>query len=86
MKLYHRSGGTFGITIYRNQNMSGAVYNDLLVNTVLPELKRTNGGVLDPLIWQQDGAPCHVTNANMQLNLPIQLMMPATYVSAPTIS
>ena len=55
-----RNGGTFGVTIYRNQTMNGRVYNDLLVNSVLPELKGLNGGVLDPFIWQQDGAPCTV--------------------------
>ena len=67
MKLYHKNGGTFGITIYRNRNMNGPLYGDLLVDSVIPELKRTNGGVLDPLIWQQDGTPCHVTNDNLQL-------------------
>ena len=54
------SGGTFGLKVYRNQTMNGRVYNDLLVDNVLPELKNLNGGVLDPFIWQQDGAPCTV--------------------------
>ena len=54
------SGGTFGLKVYRNQTMNGRVYNDLLVDDVLPELKNLNGGVLDPFIWQQDGAPCTV--------------------------
>ena len=40
MKLCYRQGGTFGITIYRNRNMNGQMYNDLLVNSVIPELKR----------------------------------------------
>ena len=54
MRLRHRNGGTFGITIYRNMTMNGNTYNDLLVNSVIPELKRINGGVLEPLVWQQD--------------------------------
>ena len=54
MRLRHRNGGTFGITIYRNMTMNGNPYNDLLVNLVIPELKRINGGVLEPLVWQQD--------------------------------
>ena len=60
MKLCHWNGGTFGMTVYRNQTMNGLVYNGLLVNSVLPELKGLNGGVLNPFIWQQDGAPCTV--------------------------
>ena len=31
MKLCYRQGGTFGITIYRNRNMNGQMYNHLLV-------------------------------------------------------
>ena len=54
MKLCYRQGGTFGLTIYRNRNMNGQMYNDLLVNSVIPEPKGINGGILDPMIWQQD--------------------------------
>ena len=53
MKLYHRNGGTFGITIYRNRNMNGPLYGDLLVDSVIPELKRTNGGVLGGPRWSK---------------------------------
>ena len=56
LKLNNRNGASFGLKIYRNQNMDGRAYNDLLVHTVIPQLKALNGGVLDPLIWQQDGA------------------------------
>ena len=54
MKFCYRQGGAFGITLYRNRNMNGQMYNNLLVNSVIPELKGINGGILDPMIWQQD--------------------------------
>ena len=50
MKFCYRQGGAFGITLYRNRNMNGQMYNNLLVNSVIPELKGINGGILDPMI------------------------------------
>ena len=61
-----RRDGTFGLTIFRNESMTGPRYHRLLQNTVLPELREWNGGNLDNLWWQQDGAPCHVTHVNMR--------------------
>ena len=55
-----REGGTFGLTVYRNTNMNGGVYNTLLVTSVLPQLRQINGGDLQGMFWQQDGAPCKV--------------------------
>ena len=46
--------------------MNGFSYHSLLQYHVLPELRQWNGGSLATLVWQQDGAPCHVTNRNMQ--------------------
>ena len=42
-----REGGTFGLTFYRDQTMNGDRYYNLLRYTVIPELKRLNGGTLD---------------------------------------
>ena len=50
-------GNVFGYSVFRNRNMNGVMYNLLLTQRVLPELKAFNGGVLTPYIWQQDGAP-----------------------------
>ena len=46
--------------------MNSQRYHSLLQYNVLPELRVWNGGNLDNLFWQQDGAPCHVTARNMQ--------------------
>ena len=46
--------------------MNGQRYHSLLQYHALPELKAWNNGNLDNLWWQQDGAPCHVTNVNMR--------------------
>ena len=43
-----------------------ASYNPLLQTTVLPDLCEWNGGNLDNLWWQQDGALCHVAHVNMR--------------------
>ena len=51
---------------YRNETMDGNKYHSLLQYHVLPELRQLNGGNLDGMVWQQDGAPCHVTNRNMR--------------------
>ena len=56
---------TFGFKVYENETMTGAKYHRLLQYHVLPELRDLNGGILDNLWWTQDGAPCHVSNANM---------------------
>jgi inhibitor of nuclear factor kappa-B kinase subunit alpha len=58
--------GTFGFSVFRNETMNGPRYHRMLQHTVLPELRAWNGGTLDALWWQQDGAPCHVTAANMR--------------------
>ena len=58
--------GPFGLTVYRNQSLTGPVYKRLLSHTVLPELRLWNGGNLNDLWWQQDGAPSHVTHGNMR--------------------
>ena len=52
-----REGNVFGYSVFRNRNMNGVMYNLLLTQRVLPELKAFNGCVLTPYIWQQDGAP-----------------------------
>ena len=51
-----RQDGTFGLKFYRNQTLTGVTYHSLLQYTVLPELRNWNGGNLDQLYWQQDGA------------------------------
>jgi hypothetical protein len=58
--------GTFGMEVYRNQTMNGARYHSLLQFTALPELEIRKGGNLNTQWWQQDGAPCHVTDHNMR--------------------
>ena len=47
--------GTFGLKFYRNENMTGASYHQLLQYDVLPQLRAWNGGNLDGIFWQQDG-------------------------------
>ena len=59
------NGEVFGLKFYRNQSMIGTTYHTLLQHTVLPELRRLNGGNLDNLTWTQDGAPCHATIRNL---------------------
>jgi inhibitor of nuclear factor kappa-B kinase subunit alpha len=61
-----KNDGTFGLKFYRNISMNGQRYHSLLQYHVLPGLKAWNNGNLDNLWWQQDGAPCHVTNINMR--------------------
>ena len=58
--------GTFGLKFFRNEAMNSQRYHALLQYHVLPELRNWNGGNLDGLWWSQDGAPCHVSNLNMQ--------------------
>ena len=61
----HRDG-TFGLFVFRNENLNGQGYHRLLQYHVLPGLRIWNGGNLDRLWWQQDGATVHVTDANMR--------------------
>ena len=61
-----KGDGTFGMKVYRNQTMNRAPYQSLLQFTALPELEIRIGGNLNTLLWQQDGAPCHVTDHNMR--------------------
>ena len=58
--------GTFRLKAYRSETMDGEKYHRLLHYHVLPQLKAVNGGTLNGYVWQQDGAPCHATNRNMQ--------------------
>ena len=60
-----RKDGVFGLKFYQNKTMTGPEYHKLLQYDVFPELRDLNGGSLDGLWWQQDGAPCHVTDQNM---------------------
>ena len=60
-----KSDGSFGLKFYRNEVMNGDRYHSLLQYHVLPELRQWNGGSLATLVWQQDGAPCHVASRNM---------------------
>ena len=61
-----KNDGAFGLKFYHEQTMNSQRYHSLLQYNVLPELRVWNGGNLDNLFWQQDGAPCHVTARNMQ--------------------
>ena len=58
--------GTFGLNVFRQGTLNGPGYHRLLQYSVLPELRRWNGGNLDRLWWQQDGATVHVTDVNMR--------------------
>ena len=60
-----RGNGTFfGYTLLAG-NMNGAAYHNLLQRRALPDLRAGNGGNLNGLTWQQDGAPPHATNHNL---------------------
>ena len=58
--------GTFGLRVFRDGTLNGPGYHSLLQYHVMPELRRWNGGNLDRLWWQQDGATVHVTDRNMR--------------------
>ena len=58
--------GTFGLIVSRNESMTGPRYHGLFSHTVLPKLGEWNGGNLDNIWWQKEGAPCHVTHPNMR--------------------
>ena len=55
----HGSGTTWGLKIYENETIDGAEYYNLLRHKAIPQLKRINGGSLDRMWWQQDGAKVH---------------------------
>ena len=57
----HGSGQTWGLKLYQNETIDGAAYYSLLRYTAIPALKRINGGTLDGMYWQQDGAKVHRT-------------------------
>ena len=50
-----KKDGTFSLKFYRNENMTGASYHQLLQFHALPQLRVWNGGNLDGIFWQQDG-------------------------------
>ena len=53
------------VPVFHNYRMIGASYHSLLQYIVFPELRHWNGGSLNGLWWQQDGAPVHCTIQNM---------------------
>jgi hypothetical protein len=60
-----RGNGTlFGYNQLR-RNMNEAEYHRVLQHNALPDLRDGNGGDLERLVWQQDGATPHCSNANM---------------------
>ena len=61
-----KRNGAFGLKFFEDMTMDGRTYHSLLQYHVLPELRRQNGGNLHGLVWTQDGAPCHITQANIQ--------------------
>jgi hypothetical protein len=62
----HGSGSTWGLKFYQNQIIDGAEYYKLLRYTAIPQLKVINGGSLEGMTWQQDGAKIHRTKKVIQ--------------------
>ena len=62
----HGSGNTWGLKLYRNETIDGDEYHRLLRYTAIPALKVINGGTLDGMYWQQDGAKVHRTKKVLQ--------------------
>ena len=46
--------------------LNSRAYHNLLQHRVLPSVRATNGGTLQGLTWQQDGAPPHASDQNIQ--------------------
>lgn len=60
-----RGNGTlFGYTKIEG-SLNSQRYHSLLQNRVLPEVRAGNGGTLQGLTWQQDGAPPHASDQNI---------------------
>ena len=64
----HSSGKVFGLKFLgpdpakdEKGTMDGKGNKKLVVQKVIPELIRINGGSLDGMWWSQDGATCHTT-------------------------
>ena len=58
-------GSLFGYTKLQG-GMNSQAYHTLLQHRVLPEVRAGNGGTLQGLTWQQDGAPPHASDQNIQ--------------------
>ena len=57
----HGSGRTWGLKFYENETIDGAEYYRLLRYNAIPQLKAINGGTLQGMPWQKDGAKVHRT-------------------------
>ena len=61
-----RGNGTlFGYSKIQGGSLNSQRYHTLLQHTVPPEVRAGNGGTLDGLTWQQDGAPPHASDLNI---------------------
>ena len=57
------NGHGFGLKIFNvGKTLNAAGFCRLLRHNVIPELKRSNNGTLEGLVWQQDGALIHTSN------------------------
>ena len=62
-----RGNGTlFGYTKIEGGSLTSQRYHALLQHRVLPEVRAGNGGTLNGLTWQQDGAPPHSSDLNIR--------------------
>ena len=55
------SGNTWGLKFNQNKTINGEEYYNLIRHKCVPELKQINGGSLDGMWFQQDGAKVHRT-------------------------
>ena len=60
------NGTSFSLKFMDEGKIDGDRYYKLIRYTCVPELKAGNGGTLDGLWWQQDGASPHRTTKNMR--------------------
>ena len=58
-------GTLFGYTKIQG-SLNSQAYHNLLQHRVLPEVRAGNGGNLQGLTWQQDGAPPHASDQNIR--------------------
>ena len=62
----HASGQTFGFKVFAgDERLNTDSSYTLLRYHCIPELKQINGGSLDNMHWQQDGASCHRAGRNI---------------------
>lgn len=62
-----RGNGTlFGYTKVEGGSLTSQRYHALLQHRALPDVRAGNGGTLDGLSWQQDGAPPHASDLNIR--------------------